>query len=481
VLCNVLSVKKPMQQRILSAAVAIAMAGPAAAQSAASPNELQSLRDEIQALRSTYEARLQALEQRLQAAESTAAAKAPSAAAAAAPVEAAAPVAAAASPGAPAAGGGANAFNPAIALILSGVATRTSRDPAGYRISGFGLAPDAEVGPGTRGLSLAESELAFSASIDPYWRGALHAALHPDDSVSVEEGYVETTALGGGLTLKAGRFFSNVGYLNPQHAHTWDFVDNPLAYQALLGTQYGDDGVQLRWIAPTDQFIELSAELGRGRSFPGSDVGANGAGMRSFSVHTGGDIGDSHSWRAGLSVLQASARDQALTGLAADDLIGTAFTGRTRVYIADAVWKWAPDGNATRTNFKLQGEYLQARRSGALVYDTSENGLNSAGDYRVTQSGWYLQGLYQFMPRWRVGVRTERLDAGTPDYGANAALFAGTGFQPKKHTLMLDYSPSEFSRVRLQFARDLAREGAADNQIFLQYQMSLGAHGAHGY
>lgn len=46
---------------------------------------------------------------------------------------------------------------------------------------------------------------------------------------------------------------------------------------------------------------------------------------------------------------------------------------------------------------------------------------------------------------------------------------------------MLEYRPSEFSRVRLQWARDHAREGAADNQLFLQYQMSLGAHGAHRY
>ncbi len=46
---------------------------------------------------------------------------------------------------------------------------------------------------------------------------------------------------------------------------------------------------------------------------------------------------------------------------------------------------------------------------------------------------------------------------------------------------MLDFNPSEFSRVRLQFARDRAREGFTDNQFFLQYQMSLGAHGAHGY
>jgi hypothetical protein len=46
---------------------------------------------------------------------------------------------------------------------------------------------------------------------------------------------------------------------------------------------------------------------------------------------------------------------------------------------------------------------------------------------------------------------------------------------------MLDYNPSEFSRIRLQFAQDRARDGKPDNQISLQYQMSLGAHGAHSY
>jgi hypothetical protein len=46
---------------------------------------------------------------------------------------------------------------------------------------------------------------------------------------------------------------------------------------------------------------------------------------------------------------------------------------------------------------------------------------------------------------------------------------------------MIDVSPSEFSRFRLQFARDEVRFNEADNQVFLQYIMSLGAHGAHKF
>jgi hypothetical protein len=431
---------------------------------------MQALRREFEAVRADYEARLRALEERVKAAETA------STTAAAPPAPAPVPVAVA--PAAPQPTG--NSFNPAMSLILSGTYGRTSRNPADYRIGGFALPPDSEIGPGTRGFSLGETELGLSANIDPYLRGAVNIAFAPDNSVSVEEAYIQTTSLGKGLSLKAGRFLSGVGYLNAQHAHTWDFVDAPLAYQAMLGTQLGDDGLQLTWLAPTERFVELGLEVARGRGFPGSDSSRNGAGMTALTAHTGGDIGDSHSWRAGLSLLNAKATDQALSAIdAAGSSVTNAFSGKTRVWVLDGVWKWAPNGNATRTNFKLQGEYLRSTRTGDLTYDVA--GLASTDAMRTAQSGWYLQGVYQFMPRWRVGLRGERLNPGSPDYGINTASLAEGGFHPHKMTAMLDYSPSEFSRVRLQLARDYARDGRADNQLFLQYQMSLGAHGAHGF
>jgi len=45
---------------------------------------------------------------------------------------------------------------------------------------------------------------------------------------------------------------------------------------------------------------------------------------------------------------------------------------------------------------------------------------------------------------------------------------------------MVEWLPSEFSRVRLQFNRDDSYENA-DDQIFLQYTYSLGSHGAHQF
>jgi hypothetical protein len=461
-----------MQSRAFrrAAVVACLAAGGAAAQPTP---DTQALRREIEALRADYERRIQALEQRLQAAEAAVAAPA----AAAAPAREPAPAPAATAAAAPAASG----RGLDLTLILSGQYQHTRLDPASYRIRGFPLPPDAESGPGTRGFSLAETELTLSANIDPWFRGAATFALTPENEVEVEEAYVQTTALGRGLSVRAGRFFSSIGYLNAQHRHAWDFADAPLAYQAMLGTQFGDDGLQLAWVAPTERFVELRAEVGRGRSFPGSDSSRNGAGAAAVSAHVGDDIGTSHSWRAGLSYLRAKASDQELAAIdAAGNDVVNAFSGRSRVWIADAVYRWAPDGNPRQRNFKLQAEYLHARRDGELVVDTA--GLAAPGSFRSVQSGWYLQGVYQFMPRWRVGLRTERLRPGSPDLGANAGLLDPGAGTPRKHTLMLEHNPSEFSRIRLQLANDRARgAGASDLQWLLQYQMSLGAHGAHGF
>jgi outer membrane receptor protein involved in Fe transport len=80
-----------------------------------------------------------------------------------------------------------------------------------------------------------------------------------------------------------------------------------------------------------------------------------------------------------------------------------------------------------------------------------------------------------------VGAGYDRLSPGSVDYGANAAFLASDGFAPKRASFMLDWTPSEFSRVRAQFSRSETQPGLPDNQFFLQYILTLGAHGAHRY
>lgn len=455
--------------RVVAAALALLLSSPLYA---ASDADVAEIREQVRQLRQDYEARLQALEQRLKDAEARSAA---------APSTAVAPVAEPLPTPTAGTSSGIAAFNPAISAVLQGTYAHFSQDPNQYRLESFLLDPD--VTPGRRGFSLGESEVALSANVDDKFAGNLILSLTPQNTVEVEEAYGIVTALPYGLTPKFGRFFSGLGYMNEQHQHAWDFVDAPLAYNAFLGGQYDNNGAQLKWIAPTDQYLELGAEVGNGDNFPGTSRNTNGANAAIAYVHTGDDIGTSHSWRAGVSYLHTRAQDR---DSPVTDVLGrsvdTGFSGTSNIAAADFVWKYAPNGNAQQTNFKLQAEYFWRRENGDLTYDRDGAlGLTRTGAYRSTQNGWYAQAVWQFMPYWRVGARYDRLDPGNPDYGANGIYLDAPVFHPERYTLMVDWTPSEFSRVRLQVAQSRNQSGVTDNQVFLQYILTLGAHGAHKF
>lgn len=284
--------------------------------------------------------------------------------------------------------------------------------------------------------------------------------------------------------------------MNEIHQHAWDFQDAPLPYKAFLGGRLNDDGVQLRWVAPTDLFIELGAEAARGRSFPGTDRNKNGSGAGTIFAHVGADWGTSIAWRGGVSYLRTSPEERGFEdGDSLTEAVTQSISGESKLWIADFVLKWSPQGNPASKNFKLQGEYFQRQESGTVTYDDSLQATPQFGGaftdaYSSKQSGWYLQVVYQFMPRWRVGLRHDRLDHGTVD---NAIVSSGAGptaadfpllmteHDPKRNTVMVDWSPSEFSRLRLQIASDKSRAGVTDEQVLLQYIFSLGAHGAHRF
>jgi hypothetical protein len=382
-----------------------------------------------------------------------------------------------------------NALNPAVSLILNGIYANLSQDPTRYRINGF-VPTLGDVGPGVRGLRLGESELAIAANIDQHFRGTLIATITPDDTIGVEEGYIQTLSLSNGFTVKAGRFFSGVGYQNQIHAHAWDFTDAPLANKVFLGNQLGEDGVQLKWVAPTETYFDIGVEGGRGRQFPAAAGLAgprnkNGIGSSNFFAHLGGDLGTGTAWQTGVSYLSASPQNRTFDAPDSSGVVvNNSFTGNTRLWVLDGILKWAPNYNPTYTNFKLQGEYFRRKEDGNLTFDTTAGATTRTGGYASTQSGWYLQGVYQFVPMWRVGYRYDRLNSGTtrfsaPLAAANFPILAG--YNPNRHTVMVDWSPSEFSRIRLQAASDKSRNDVTDRQVFLQYIVSLGAHGAHKF
>lgn len=375
-----------------------------------------------------------------------------------------------------------NAFNPAVSLILDGHYASYSQDPKTYRLPGFLL--DQAAGLPVEGFSLDETELAVSANVDDKFYGFMSLAIESDQggdtSVSLEEAYFETLALGNGLKIKAGKFLSDIGYLNPIHAHAWDFVDAPLAYTAMLNGAFGDTGVQLSWVVPTDLFIQIGGEWLRGDSFPAANgADSHGTGAATFFFHVGGDVGSTSSWRAGVSYLAADANDRVSTLPNGN----VAFTGTSDVAIADFVWKWARNGNPRDRYYIIQAEYLHRREDGDVAYSPTPPTVS--GSYSGTHSGYYVQVVYQFRPRWRAGLRYDQLDASNTVSlgGATVPIVPApfdTSHSPSRVTVMADFSNSEFSRMRLQLARDESRP-EADDQIVFQYLMSLGAHGAHRF
>ena len=355
----------------------------------------------------------------------------------------------------------ANAFNPAISVILNGQYAHHSLDPDDYVRSGFPLA--GEAGPGAQGLSLGESEVSLAASIDEKFSGQLTLAVASEggqDELGIEEAFVDTTALPAGFALRVGRFFSDIGYLNSHHAHTDKFSDRPLPYQAFLGGQYGDDGVQARWVAPTDLFLELGGEVFNGQNYPSGGGANDGVGVSTLFAHVGGDVGVESSWLAGVSMLRSKTIDGA-----------DGFSGDVDLYIVDATWKWAPDGNTKDGGFQVRAEYFLDDRNGQ--YSDPANPL-PAQEWIGKREGIYIEGVYRLNRTWETGYRYDRL------WGSDSGPVASS-FDPYRHSAMLTWRNSEFSLVRLQFSRDTPNPVDTDNSITLQIQTALGAHGAHKF
>jgi hypothetical protein len=460
-----------------AAAALLAIGRPALAAPAPAPPpaaDMASIQQQLNALRAEYDAKISDLETRLKAAEARAGAApaAPSAAIATAP---------AAVPPSNVAPGevviadnapepetkitSANAMNPGVSVVLNGNYVADSRNPDAMRIRGYALSDDAR--PNPRGFSLDESEVTLAANVDPYLAANLTFSFNAQNQVSVEEAYIQSTALPAGITLRGGRFFSAIGYLNERHAHNWSFIDMPLPYRALLGTQYGDDGVQARWLAPTPFFLEFGGELFKGDRFPAGNPDKNNAGAQTAFVHTGSDINNDSSWLAALSYIHTLAHDRITdSGLPGGD----AFSGSDSLGIASLVYKWAPGGNPVQKNLVLSAEYFYGRQDGQF------NGLSATRDPR----GWYAQGVFQFTPRWSVGLRyaaLQRMDTPILPLGSE---FNGFGHSPSAVSGLLEYDTSEFGRFRAEYTHDMS-DLRPNDELMFQYTVVYGPHGAHRY
>ena len=364
-----------------------------------------------------------------------------------------------------------NSFNPSIGLILNGKASGFSRKTAGD-MAGFAIGEEGE--RGNEGLSIDESELNFSTNIDDKFYGSLTAAIvreEGEDKVELEEAYVQTLPNAGlpdGARLKFGRAFWTFGYLNEQHAHADDFADRPLPYRAYLNKGFNDDGVELSYVLPTEQYFEIGGGAFRGDDFP-SGNSVTGLGGASIFARTGGDLGDNQSWRIGAYAMYSDANARAT------EEGEITFNGNSYLYAADFRYTYAPTGNAKAQELILQAE----------IFQRDEHGTYNVGGGPValddTSVGYYAQAVYKFSPSIRAGVRFSQLDPVETPAGLIGTDLDSRGHHPRTFSVMADWTNSEFGRIRLQYNHEDLNDVATDKQVILQYVMSLGAHGAHPF
>ncbi len=376
------------------------------------------------------------------------------------------------------------AIRPALALILSSSAVAASaQQPADGWQAGAVLDLSASsrslaLGQRDQGLGLGHSDVSVHGPLGRHFQAQATAAAHTLDGkleAELEEAWVQTRTLPAGLQLRAGRFSSQLGYLNEQHPHSDDFVQRPLLYRAFLGGHWFDDGLRINWTAPTDLYLRLGLELFSGRQLVKEADPARRPGAVVLSARSGGDLGRSQSWQAGLSYLhnrrEAAIEDhgeeEGAEGAEVHDdghAHGAAFSGR-RMWLADLTWKWAPEGNNRQRQLRVSYEHAVVSRPNRFA--TRSDRHHAA----------YLAVVYRFAPAWEAGVRADVLRVRQPheDHFDDGRL--------REAALMLAYKPSHAQTLRLQFTRQQGRGGFPDanRSVQLQYILNFGAHASHSF
>jgi hypothetical protein len=380
-----------------------------------------------------------------------------------------------------------NRFNPDISLITDFALVRTNlADKTAEGLSVPGYADQSDRAGKLRGFNFNYLEIALAASVDPYFDFTGIVTLTPD-GFDIEETYVDTRQLPFGFQLRIGKFLSAFGRLNGMHQHTWDFYDMPLVYEGFVGLEgFKNPGVRLSWTAPLDFLLQLNLEVFQGYSAEtplfsapsyaltakdGTELSSSPSFMPSMAVaslKTSYDVGD-HVFLLGAS---------AMVGHAVESNADSAFSAPgTVVYNGELTYKYLISSYRSLT---WQSEYLGRVSSGDLAL--ASDGLVHSADKK--QGGFYSQVVWRFDEhgRWRVGGRFDLLTQNsiTVD-GAKQPLDNTLA----RYTAMLECSPTEFSRFRLQYAYDRSRflAGARKDvhEVLLEMNIAVGPHGAHSF
>lgn len=293
-------------------------------------------------------------------------------------------------------------------------------------------------------MSLRESELSFQAVVDPYARADFFFSLG-EEGVDVEEGFATFTTLPASLLVKVGRMRTAFGKINTLHLHALPWPDEPLPVANLLGEDgWIGSGVSVAKMIPLpgDTFSEATLQVLRGDA-PGL-----------FAAAERGDLAYNGRYRVFKDLTEATNLDLGLSYALGPN--GATASARTRLAGLDATLRWKPLRTGRYRSAAFRGELIRSRRD------------LPAGE--ADAGGWFLAAEYQIAKRWFAGFRLESADRA--DDGS---------LEDRGQALTFTFWPSEFSQLRAEMRRRAYAADVTANELLLQLQFAIGAHGAHPF
>jgi len=390
-------------------------------------------------------------------------------------------------------------FVPDIAFILdvSGV-TRDMSDQKYYSLTipGFSYPflnqPSSSGLNAHRGMNFNYGEMSLYSVVDPYFDLFAVIGLAPDGA-GLEEAYFTTRKLPYGFQVKAGKFLASFGRVNEQHEHYWDFANRPVIATALFGEDgLNEIGVQATWVAPTSFYLVFGAEVLNGAN----EQSFGTSGFRDFKsgvaidavqgpnlyigfIRSSFDIDDASILFGISNAIGTTRNDQ---GFSSTGDTGIAVDANTDIVAGDLTVKYSLD--AIRY-FSFQTEYMVRVMSGT-EYSRNVSDAVTSMSMDKHHSGFYTQLVAKLDQLWRVGIRYDLMIQN--DVSLNGTDQHMPSNLPR-YSAMIEYSPTEFSRLRLQVDKDLSRYVQTSGgwsqqpytQLVLQANLTIGAHGAHAF
>lgn len=312
------------------------------------------------------------------------------------------------------------------------------------------------------GFALQGLEMAVGGIVDPYFRYDMNfdfAHLH------LEEAFVTTLSLPINMQVRAGYMNVPFGSQNPQHLHTWNFVNPPLSHTRFMGDEHFSGlGAELSFLIPLPWHLTVGGQMldthpataFRSRSFGTVDRTGSGVldGLEDF-VYTARaenffELGDDWSLQWGLSGAWGQ------SPYVPDN--------RADLYGTDLYLKWRPISRGR--------DALAVALTLEYVFRTTQVPSDLVLDH-----GGFAQIDVQWTRRWMAGVRADYAD-----------VLSGTSPDPSRiwgrewrTGASLTFLPTHFSKVRVQYDVGHRDGPGLSHAAFLQLEVGVGEHMAHRF